>query len=584
VLTLSGFLAFVRTPAVFLGFWALAVFSGCVAGTIGDGNSKPGDIHTGQGGAGVGGTSGTTGLPTLPTTEACQKRAIEPGPSPMRLLSSDQYLNTMSDLVGNIPSLPSLFAGGSSASAFGLVQADVGEVDLETFQKAADLVGATVVANASTLNSLAPCATGADKRTCARTFVTTFGAKAYRAPITDAADIERHLVVFDAGATTSYQHGIELMLRAMLQSPRFLYRVEVGTTDKVAADAVRLSGFEVAARMSYALWNTMPDDKLMAAATAGMLSTKEGVAAQLPRMLADPRGQTVVRRFLESWIHLSDVDGLVKDPTLFPQWDGSTLKTSMIDQARAFFDDVLGAQGGRLASLLTSTKVFANQDLAPYYGTTASGTTVQPVQPQGSGAPSGLLTLPAFLSMLAKPDASSPIYRGKFVREELLCQPLPPPPPNVPKPPDTQPGVSTRERFKQHEVDPSCSTCHTLIDPIGLGFESYDALGHYRSMDNGQTVDASGEIKAPSDVAGKFNGVVELGQKLAASKGVEECMARQWFRFMLSRFEQDVDGCSMTALVSKFRADNGSLNSLPLALIQTDAFLYRRPLDSQVSP
>jgi hypothetical protein len=490
----------------------------------------------------------------------------------------------VNDLVGAVPSLASLFTHSSEDSAFGLIQADVGQVDLETFQKAADLVGSTVVANATTFNNLAPCAAGADKRTCARTFLQTFGARVYRAPITDSADIDRHLAVFDAGATTSYQQGIDLMLRAMLQAPRFLYRVEVGTTEKVGPNAVKLSGFEVAARLSYALWNTTPDDKLIAAAAAGMLSTKEGVAMQLSRMLADSKGQTLLRRFLESWIHLSDVDGLVKDKTLFPQWESSTLKASMIAQARTFFDDLLGAQGGKMASLLTSSKVFANQDLAPYYGTTAGSPTFQSVTPQGSIAPSGLLTLPAFLSLLAKPDSSSPIYRGKFVREEMLCQLLPPPPAIVPEPPAVQAGVSTRERFKQHEADPSCSGCHQQIDPIGLGFENYDALGHFRSMDSGQPVDASGEVRDPADIAGKFNGVVELGQKLAASKGVQECMARQWFRFTLSRFEQEVDACSMSAIVTKFRTDDASLNSLPLALIQSDAFLYRHPNDSQVSP
>jgi hypothetical protein len=546
------------------GFGALGLVSGCGVGTIG-GPGLSGDKPNNEPPAI--GPNGMNSLSTLPTPEACQKRAIEPGPAPMRLLTGAQYLNTINDLVGSIPSLSSMFGSGISDSALGFVQADVGQVELETYQRAADLIGNTVAANATTLNSLAPCAAGADKRTCARTFVQTFGAKAYRAPITDPVDIDRHLVVFDAGVTTSYQQGIALMLSAMLQSPRFLYHVEVGTADKIAAEAVKLSGFEAAARLSYAVWNTMPDDKLMAAASAGTLSTKEGVAAQLPWMLADPRGQTLVRRFLESWIHLSDVNGLVKDNTMFPQWDGSTLKASMVDQARAFFDDVLAVHGGRLASLLTSPKVIANKDL-----------------PQGSGAASGLLTLPAFLATLAKPAESSPIYRGKFVREELLCQLLAAPPPNVPKAPEVQAGVSTRERLRQHEVDPSCSACHDLMDPIGFGFENYDAIGQYRSMDAGQTVDPSGEVKAPSDIAGKFDGVVELGQKLAGSKAVQECMARQWFRFMQSRFEQEVDACSMTALVTKFRADDGNLNSLPVALVQTDAFLYRRPLDSKVSP
>jgi len=190
-----------------------------------------------------------------------------------------------------------------------------------------------------------------------------------------------------------------------------------------------------------------------------------------------------------------------------------------------------------------------------------------------------MLTLPALLSTLAKPDESSPIYRGKFVREQLLCQQLPPPPPNVPKPPDTMPGVSTRERFKQHEVDAACSSCHTLMDPIGLGFENYDAVGVFRTTDNGQPVDASGEVVNTEDMDGKFNGVPELGKKIAASAEVQACVARQWFRFFLSRFEQDADGCSMKALLDSFKAQGSDLNTLPAALVQTDAFLYRRPVN-----
>jgi hypothetical protein len=374
------------------------------------------------------------------------------------------------------------------------------------------------------------------------------------------------------------------MLSAMLQSPRFLYVVEVGTNEKIAADAIKLSGYELAARLSYALWNTAPDARLTMAAASGMLATKEGVAAQLPWMLADPKGQTAVRRFVEEWIRLSDVTTATKDRMLFPQWDSSTLRTSMVGQARAFFDDVLGGQGGKLAALLTSSKLFANRDLAAYYGTTSTATTFQAVQPTTGGAPSGLLTLPALLATLAKPDSSSPIYRGKFVREQLLCQQLPPPPPNVPKPPDVQPGVSTRERFRQHETDAACSTCHAMIDPIGFGFENYDAVGRYRTTDNGQPVDASGQIIGSQDVDGTFNGVAELGKRLAGSQQVQDCVARQWFRFMMTRFEQDADACSMADVLTKFRAVDGSLTSLPAALAQSDAFMYRRPLDSRVSP
>ena len=575
-MSLSRFLTDVRTPAVFLGLSALAVAQACTGHIDGPGQA-PSNVQTG-GGSGGGGVS--------TPDPVCANHVVEPGASPMRLLSAAEYLSTMQDLVGDVPGLAPALDDASTASALGIAPPDLGLPELQTYQDAAAKVAATVAGDATLLGKLAPCDAGTDQRTCARNFVQTFGARAYRAPLTDPSDVERHLVVFDAGATTSYQHGIELVMTAMLQAPRFLYLVEIGTSDKVAADAIKLSGYELAARLSYSVWGTMPDARLTAAAAAGMLSTKEGVASQLAWMMADPRGQTMVRRFVEGWVHLGDVNMLAKDATLYPQWSASpTLKASLIGQARAFFDDVLAAQGGKLAALLTSTKLFANQDLASmYYGGTASGTAFQPVANAAAGTPSGLLTLPALLSILAKPDSSSPIYRGKFVREEMLCQQLPAPPNNVPKPPDVQPGVSTRERFRQHEVDSVCSACHQMIDPIGLGFENYDGIGHYRTMDNGQPVDASGNVKGSDDIDGMFNGVVELGQKLAGSKQVESCVTRQWFRFMMTRFEASADACSMNDVLTKFRSGGGSLNVLPAAMAQSDAFMYRRPLDSQVSP
>jgi hypothetical protein len=495
----------------------------------------------------------------------------------MPLLTGDQYLNTVHDLFGANAQLDALFPHANDPSTFGLVQGNVAQVDLENYGKGAELAAAAVVADANKLNALAPCAASADKRGCARTFVQTFGARVYRAPVTDAADVDRHLVLYDLGASTSYAHGIELVLRGMLQAPRFLYRAEPGTTESVGPTAVKLSGYEVASRLSYALWNTMPDAKLTAAAAAGELSTKAGVAAQLAWMLADPRGAKAVRRFLEGWIHLADVDTVVKDDKMFPGWGDGALRTAMRGQADSFFDYVLGGQSGSLASLMTSPTVFVNQTLAGYYGVTATAQ-FQPIE-RADGTASGLLTLPALLSTLAKPTESSPIYRGKFVREQLLCQDLPPPPPNVPRAPDTQPGVSTREKFKQHEKDALCSACHQLIDPIGFGFENFDAVGKYRTLDNGVTVDASGELSETLDADGKFVGVAELGKKLATSVEVEECVARQWFRFFLTRFEQDVDGCSMKALVEQFKASGDSLNGLPLAIVEADAFLYRRPID-----
>ncbi len=552
-----------------------------IPGTGGTNASGGASAGTGAGSSGASsgssGAGGATGGTTDPGGVDCATRPIDPGPAPMRLLSREQYTNTLRDLFGEVAGLDEALGPSVEASAFGLVQPDVTQVELESFQDAADVVAAAVVGNADRLGALAPCAADAVPLDCARTFVETFAALAYRAPLTEPTDVERHLALFESGAGTSYAHGIELLLRGILQSPRFLYRVEVGTAERLSEHAVRLSPHEVAARLSYTVWGTLPDSLLREAAESGRLSSKEGVVAELARLLDDPRGAKLVRRFLESFVHLSELDNLVKDETAFPEWQDPALHQALRGQAETFFDHVLGAEGGRLSALFTSQTVFVNRVTGTYYG--VEGDDVFQPLVRSDGTVAGILTLPALLALQAKPAESSPIYRGKFVREALLCQTLPAPPANVPKPPEVEPGVSTRERLRQHEVDAACSGCHFLIDPVGFGFEHFDAIGRYRTLDGGEPVDARGELVDTRDIDGPFDGVAELGQRLAASAEVEECIARQWFRFALGRFEQEMDVCSMQRLLETFQVAERDLNVLPRAVIETDAFLYRRPVE-----
>lgn len=501
--------------------------------------------------------------------------AIDPGPSPLRLLTREQYLNTLRDLFGSAGALSGSLSSVAEPSEFGLLQADVSLVEVEDFQRAADSVAAKVVADKTLLASLVPC-TGSDKRACARNFVQRIGSRAYRAPLTDATDIERHLKLYDLGAKTSHEHGVELVLRGMLQSSRFLYRVELGSEEKVADNAVRLSDYELAARLSYTFWKSLPDATLSDAAAAGKLRTPAELNAQLTRMLADPKGKSALSQFLATFMHLSRVPTLVKDPALYPEWQSDAFRSALSEQARRFFQHVLEQENGALAALLTSTSVPINQTLADLYGVRAGADFSLVARDDGHTA--GLLSLPAFLAIQAKPNESSPVYRGKFVRESLLCQQLPAPPANIPKPPEVQADVSTRERSRQHEADPSCNVCHKLLDPVGFGFESFDGIGRFRSTDGGRTVDASGALVGTRDADGEFDGVVELGARLAESAQVEECMTRQWFRFALGRFEQGVDDCTLTRVVDAFHAEGASLHALPRAIVESDAFRYRRPI------
>jgi hypothetical protein len=553
--------------------------TGAQTGAAGSGGVAPGAAGTGMMGGAAGATSAGTAGATSGTT-ACSAAAPDPGDAPLSRLTQEQYLNTIRDLFGNV-SLAAVFPQSQSASQFGLAQADVDGNDLDKYQRAAEVVAAAVVADKAALARIAPCAAtaAADLRTCAKTFLQTFGTRIFRAPIADS-DLERHLVLYDAGAANGgYAHGLELLLRGLLQAPRFLYRVELGTGDAVGPMAVKLSGYELATRLAYGLWSTAPDDALLAAAKAGMLATPADAAAQLDRMLKDPRGATVVRHFLESWIHLPELNNVAKNDKLFPEWNDD-VRNAMAAQAQKFFDDLLSTKGGTVASLLTSKTVFANAKLAPIYTAQAAAFPTDgsfTSADKTDGTASGLLTLPAFLATQAKASESSPIYRGKFVREQLLCQELPSPPANVPMAPDVTPGVSTRERLKQHEVNMTCAACHTLIDPVGLGFEHYDAIGRYRTMDGGKPVDATGALSR-TDVDGPFDGVAQLGAMLARSATVESCVATQWFRYSIGRGEQAADACSVQALTKTFHDGGADLRALPAAIVQTPAFLYRRPL------
>jgi Protein of unknown function (DUF1592)/Protein of unknown function (DUF1588)/Protein of unknown function (DUF1595)/Protein of unknown function (DUF1585)/Protein of unknown function (DUF1587) len=570
----------------FAGGLALLIASACT-GKLADSAADPGaGASSAAGGAGSAGTSGggstSTGAVGAVETLDCTQHVVDPGPSPLRLLSREQYLNTVKALAGDVLGVEQALGATESASAFGLVQPDVTQVELEHYQKAASTIAAALVAEQARLDAVAPCANGVEPTECAKNVVTQFGALAYRAPVTDAADIERHVQLFKAGAATSYAHGIELLLQGMLQSPRFLYRVEVGTVDQVSEKAVKLSPFELAARLSYAVWDAPPNEQLARAAAGGGLDDAQGVAAQLDWMLEEPRGQKVVHRFLESWLHVGQIDKIVKSSDSYPQFQSPSFKESLKGQARAFFDDLLRKQGGKLQALFTSPTVFYNADLGDYYGVTGTDTFQSLSKTDGTAA--GILTLPVILAVQGKPDESSPIHRGRFVREALLCQQLPAPPANIPPAPSVTPGVSTRERSAEHEVNPTCAGCHALLDQVGFGFENYDTLGRYRTEDGGKPIDASGKLVATRDADGPFNGVQELADKLAASAEVKECVTRQWFRFAINRFEQPVDGCTMKSLLSTFDSAEQDLSSLPHAIAQTDAFLYRRPLDFEVKP
>jgi hypothetical protein len=272
---------------------------------------------------------------------------------------------------------------------------------------------------------------------------------------------------------------------------------------------------------------------------------------------------------------------MTKSTTLFPAYSDA-VRDAMKAETPAFVEYVLWTGDRKLTTLLTSPAVFVGSALAPIYGVSlpAGAASQMMTLPDAQGR-AGILTQAGFLAVQAHPDQTSPVLRGKFVRTKLMCQSVPPPPMDVDiTPPAITAAATARDRFSAHEsAGTSCNSCHQLMDPIGFAFESFDALGQFRTTENGATIDLSGKIVGSSDASlnGTFTGVRDLATKLAASDQVRDCVATQWFRYAAGRTEEVPDGCSLTTMQDAFAASGGDLGELVVAMTQTDAFWYRAP-------
>ena len=564
-----------------LSHWTKGLLAGAMvagaacSGVIGDqahgANSKPGAGTAGAGGAtGGGGPAGGAG--GAGGSLSCT--APSPGPSYARRLNRFEYNNTVRDLLGDQTAPANDFPSEERRNGFdnNALALQVSPNLVEQYMNAAEKLAATAIANLSSLLPCDPVKDGEDA--CAQSFISAFGAKAFRHPLR-SAETARLWSAFDAGRKlTDFKTGIQVVIETTLQSPEFLYRVEFGSAPQGGQTVVKPTSFEMASRLSYLLWQSMPDDELRAAAQQDMLTTSAAIALQVDRMVKDPKARAVVAHFNDLWFHLDEYDALEKDTGIFPAFTPDIVPL-MEEETHRFLDHVIWDGAGDVGTILTAPYTFMNAKLASYYGVSGVvGDAFVRVNLDATQR-AGLLTQGGLLSVLAKSNQTAPVHRGKFVREQLLCDELPPPPPDIIiKPPDLSPTLSTRERFAAHSTNVSCSGCHELMDPIGLTFENYDGAGRYRTLENGRAIDVSGEV-ARSDVPGAFQGVTGLAQKLSASQKVKSCIARSWFRYAYGRGETDADACTLAAVEKKFQESGYKITSLVVAVAQTDAFLYR---------
>lgn len=520
-------------------------------------------------GALLDGPSGPRGQSRTPGPTTCDEAYV--APADLSRLTRVEYDFAVEDLLGDTTRPARGFAPDDVTTGFE-VGGSVSPLLAEQY-----LATATLLAErASTdLPALTGCAEGESGERCASQMIARLARRAYRRPLT--SDETGSLLALYRTGTMLEDHrtGIQLVLEAILVSPSFLYHVEAASPEVAGGDVVALSDFEVASRLSFFLWRSLPDDELLDAAEAGELADPINVEMQARRMLEDERAVRGIQDFHRQWLDLDRLGGLEKDATIYPEWSPA-LASDMRASIDLYVADVMQG-GGSMDTLFRGGFAYVNERLAPIYGLDGiSGDELRRVT-LDTDERAGLLTQPGLLALLGKANQSDPIHRGVFVRTRMLCQQLPPPPPDIDiTPPDLAPGLTTRERFAAHRQEESCAGCHQLIDPIGFGFESYDALGRFRATEEGHDVDTSGEIVAGGDASGPFDGVIELTDRLASSETVQACMARQWFRFATQRIETNADRCSLDELDRRFAESGFDIRELMVGLVTIDAFTHRR--------
>lgn len=469
------------------------------------------------------------------------------------------------DLTSGFPveSRPKGYGFDNNAEA-GLVTS----VHVEQYLRAAAKIAAAAVGN---LPAFLPCQASGDA--CAEQVVRAFGRRAFRRALSEA-EVARY-----RGRLTSqptFEQGVSLVLQIMLSSPHFLYRSEMGEAQ--ADGTYRLTAYETATALSYTFWATMPDEDLLRAAEMGELSTREGVLTQAKRLLQDPRARETVSEFALSWLGVERVLSADKSPAMFPSWSDE-LGASMAEETRRFVSHVVFDGSKKFDELLSADYSFVDQALASHYGASASGAgfakATMPAERQG-----GLLTQGSVLASYAHSDQSSPIRRGVFVRERLLCQVFGAPPPSAGGVPKVDPQATTRERFRQHTDDPVCKTCHQYIDEVGFAFEHFDATGHYRDTEAGKPIETKGDLRDIArfgdETSAPFDDVSGMAKTLSTSEPAAACFARQYYRYATGHLERPVDSCALSTLESGFAKGARDVQTMMLDVVSSDSFTVRK--------
>ena len=562
-----------------------------VAGCTGVGANPP--IWTGSGSGsgpnGIGGPSG--GPPGTGSGGATSRGLADIGFVTAARLNQTQYNNTVHDLLGTSLTPANAFPPDETSLGFNTISSvlRLQPEHIEQYVSAAQAMMTEFFARPATdpmRMRYITCDYMTGGPSCTQQILSNFASKAWRRPVV-TSELAPLLALAAAQATP--QAGLQVALEAALVSTKFVYRLEFDSNPNNTT-AHRLTAYELANRLSYLLWSTMPDDELFASAASGALLTDNGLQAQVTRMLGvTPKAQSLVSSFGAQWLGVSGLGTITPDPMLFPKFNDA-IRQAMVAETTSFLWDFV-SNALPIPQLLTASFTYVNQPLAAHYGLPAvQGQPMQRVSTAGTNR-AGLLTQGTFLAGFSNATRTSPVKRGLYVLSRLLCSSPPAPPPNVNQNLDQVAGaqnLSVRQQLLAHEqLGPSCAACHKVMDPIGLGMENFDAVGQYRTSDSFGPIDATGTIPNPTGTGTlTFKGEPQLAAILANDPRLLPCAVQQLVTFGLGRsFGPPGDQVALDRLVASTASGGQSFVSAFRALTMDDVFRSRRAAaQSEVMP
>jgi hypothetical protein len=527
-----------------------------------------GDEDDGQGASGAGGPL-----------------VFEPAEGGVRRLLGVQYLNSVRYLFGNAAAnavLASDFLPSdepvSGYMAIGAAQTPPGLNFPEFWDLAAEQVADAVIADATTLATHVPCINSTQGAACYEQLAENLGRLAFRRPITAEEKAWIVGLATDGQALDGqFMTGVKYAVWGIVESPNFLYVVEIGEPDPEHPGWNKLTSYELAARMSFFLNNTTPDTALLAAAEAGMLDTVAGIQGMAAQLLARDAAEETVWALFREFLYVDRVMSAQKEPTTYPEFTASTtIRSAMVEEIRLLLEDIVWTRGADIRELYTANYTFVNAELAEHYGVTAPTGAWGKASFPASQERSGFLTSGAFLARASHAVTTSPTRRGVFVRDRVLCMEVPPPDPEantvLPQPQPGDPPKTTKELVEAHLTEPHCAQCHTLFDPIGFAMEHFDAVGNYRDKDNGFPIDATGSLPT----IGEWDGAAELGQRILEEPlgRAGRCVIVNLMRGTLGHIETDGEEAAIVELSGAFAAGGYQLQDLLVEMTTSQLFRY----------